>query len=454
MWRKPVLKTTLTTGPLLAALVACTAVGPEYQPPNIELPDQFLTGSGGTLNSQKSAWWRDLNDPILNELLAQGIANNLDIRIARERINQSMAVIDTTGVASQFNGALSGEATRGQPNGAPTATATNTATLNANYVFDLFGKTHRGAEQAQANLHASEFDLGTVRLAIISNIVGAYLNARYFQEALALNRQSIESRRKTVSLVEAQAQFGSASELDIARAQSELETALAISPNLEAGFSSSVMRIALALGEPAAPLLASMQRGARQPLPARTGSIGVPANLLHSRPDIRALEQRFASAVAGVGIATADMFPSLELSGVVIESSGTSWSFGPKLTLPIFSQARLNAQRKIAISSATTAELNWRKGVLSAVSEVQLAQNQYNADRRRVAALRAVVTTNDRILALSRTNYESGAISLINLLDAQRANTNARLNLAGAVQGLSVSWAGLQIAAGYGWEAP
>jgi len=454
MWRKPVLKMTLTTGSLMMALVACSPVGPEFKSPDIDLPGNFVAGSGGKTSARQAMWWADLNDRLLNQLVSRGLANNLDIKMALERVKQSTAVMGTTGLASQFNGGLSGESTHAQRAGVPVRTTTHTGTLNANYVFDLFGKTRRGVEQAQANLKASEFDVGTVQLAIISNIVGAYLDARYFQEALALNRQSITSRRKTMSLVKAQLQFGSASDLDLARAQSELQSAIAITPNLDSGFDASVIRIALALGEPAASLLKTMQRGARQPLPRRSGSIGVPANLLHNRPDIRALEQRFAAAVAGVGIATADLYPSLELNGVVIESSGTSWSFGPKITLPIFSRARLSAQKKIAISTATNAELEWRKGVLEAVSKVQLAQNSYNANQRQVSAMRAVVATNDKILALSRTNYESGAISLIDLLDAQRANTNTCLNLASAVQALSVAWAELQIAAGYGWKLP
>ena len=435
------------------ALAGCAAVGPDFSAPQTAVPAQFVDGDGKALpNPAAAEWWTAFNDRRLNTLVARGLNQNLDIETALARIQTAEARLGTTGINTQLRGGAS--ATRQREGGDDLPTVTNDrGTLTGTLVLDLFGGARRGREQAKAGLEAAQFDAGTVRLAYLSAVVSAYADARYFQEALALTRQNIASRRQTLDLVLTQQEIGSAADLEVAQAQAQLDSAIATLPPLENGFDLSVFRIATLLAEPAAPIITELQRGAPQLLPPAATRTGVPANLLRNRPDVKAAERRYAAAVAAIGVAEAQLYPSLDLSGSVTARSTTTWGFGPTVTLPVFNQGLLRANREVAAATAQEAELAWRAEVLSAVEEVQAADSTYGGARREVAALRDVVTPNERLLDLTRASYEGGSSSLLDLLDAERAASAARLSLANAVRDASTAWVRLQISTGSGWAA-
>lgn len=435
----------------LFALVACDVVGPAYTPPTIDLATTFV--EGGTSPAENEAtqmWWSALGDAKLNALIARGLTQNIDIQTAFERINAAQAGLGATGLDSQFSGSLSAQMLRSGRGGAG-ADTTSSGTANATFVFDLFGKTRRSQEQAQSNLDAAAYDAGTVQLAFLSSIVGNYIDARYYQEALAISRQTIESRTKTVALVQSQRDLGAGTDLSVAQAQAQLDTARAQLPSLEIGFQSSAFRIATLLAEPAGPLVADLQRGAPQPHARGSASVGIPANLLRNRPDILAAERRFAAAVAGAGVAEANLYPSVSLTGTVTVAATESWSFGPLISLPILGREALFARKEAAISEARQSELDWRKSVLSAIEEVQIAQSTVIRKQREVARLRDAATSNQRVLDLSRSAFQAGETSVLDLLDAERSAASARLSLAGTLREASAAWVNLQIAAGRGW---
>jgi outer membrane protein, multidrug efflux system len=178
----------------------------------------------------------------------------------------------------------------------------------------------------------------------------------------------------------------------------------------------------------------------------------VPADLLRNRPDVQAAERRLAAAVAAVGVAEADLYPSLSLSGTVSAGDTATWSFGPALSLPIFNQGRLTAARDRAVAQAKEAELAWRSAIQSAVEDVQTELSRLAANRQRAARLTDVVTSTDRVLALSRETYRLGTTTLLDLLDAERSATAARLSLAQAYRDLATSFAGTQATVGRGAE--
>ena len=428
----------------------CTAVGPDYETPRIPVAPSFVGGGADAGDVTRDAWWTLLEDRHLDGLIARGLAQNIDLATALQRIRTAEAVARGSGGASQLTGGIDAQAQR-VGGDETTATTHRQATFGAAYVLDLFGGARRGAEQAAADVEAARFDAGTVRLAVLSGIASHYIDARYYQEALALTRRNIGSRRKTLSLVRSQVDLGAASDLDLARAQAQVDIALAELPALEAAFDASVFAIATLLADPAAPLLATMQKGAPQPYPGRDAGAGVPANLLRNRPDIRAAERRLAAAVAGIGIAEAQLLPSVSLTGSVTAADATTWSFGPVLSFPVLNQGPLRASRDAAISQAATAQLEWRALILAAVQEVQSAQSSLSRKRREIVALRAAQLSNDRVLALSRSNYELGEVSLLEFLEAERESAASRAALAAAVRDAAHSWATLMVATGRGW---
>lgn len=437
----------------LLALAGCNSVGPDYAPPTTDLSATFIEGNGNSVKDlAQSQWWRGLNNAKLNELVERGMGQNLDIKTAFERIRVAEAQLESTGFPSQLSGSASAQTQRSGGSLVPKST-TSAGTINAALVLDLFGGVRRGQQEATANLEATQFDLGTIRLAYLSGIIGNYIDARYFQESLELTRQNIASTQRTFALVRSQRELGAGTDLAVAQAQAELDTARASLPSLESGFYSAVYRIATLLAESASPLLVDLRRGAAQPYPHKSGRVGIPANLLRNRPDVLASERRYAASVAAIGVAEADLYPSVSLSGTVTFATANSWSFGPSLSLPILGREALYARRKAAVSQAKLAELDWRASVLSAVEDVQIAQTTFIRRRREVTALRSAVASNNRALELSRSAFEVDGISVLDLIDAERGTSRTRISLATAVRDATAAWVTLQLATGSGWAA-
>jgi multidrug efflux system outer membrane protein len=436
----------------VALVASCTAAGPDYVVPQMSLAAQYVNGgTAGLTNAAVERWWIGLNDPLLTALVERGLAQNLDIKTAWTRIGQAEAALAQTGVASQIDGSISARAGRERDTSGEIED-TNAVSADAAFVIDLFGGVRRGNEAARANLQAAHYDLGTVRLAYLADIADAYINARYFQNLAWMTRQAIASRRETLALVVQQVASGDGTALDEAQARALLRSAEAALPSLQASFEANVFRIATLLAEPAGPILDQMTSGAKQPVPGKASTSGTPADLLRNRPDIRAAERDLAAATAAIGIAEAELYPSLTLSGVVSSGDDDTWAFGPFLRLPVLQQGVLRARREVAQARALEAELFWRATVLRAVEEVQEADSASRYWRRQVAAQRAAVEANNEVRDLARRSYEVGDIILTDVLDAERRALDSRIALAGGLRDLATSWIRLQVATGRGWS--
>ncbi|MEZ5762257.1 MAG: efflux transporter outer membrane subunit [Paracoccaceae bacterium] len=443
------IRNALCAAPLLV-VASCATVGPDYSPPAISLTSHFFgEASAPLVDAAYEQWWTGFDDPALNELVSRGLAQNLSIRGARERIRQAEAALARAGGAAQASGGISAEALRSR-DGSGSIDTHEGLTGNAAFVFDLFGGFRRGREAAQANLEAARQDEGTVRLAYLSDIVDAYVAARYYQNTAWLTRQAIESRRATLAAVNRQLTAGDATRLEVTRAEASLRTAQATLPPAQSGFETNVFRIATLLAEPAGPIFERMKAGARQPLPRRAAGSGTPADLLRNRPDIRAAERDLAAATASIGVAEAALYPSLTLSGVVTDVEEHTWSFGPRLALPVFNRGLLDANRRQAVAVAAEAELAWRATVLNAVEEVQAARAQTIYWRRQVAAQRAAVESTTEVQALTRRSFDSGEILFSDVLDADRVSLESQMSLAAGARDLAISWVRLQVATGRG----
>ncbi|HEY0274569.1 MAG TPA: TolC family protein, partial [Paenirhodobacter sp.] len=263
----------------LLLATACTPVGPNYQRPQMTLASTFSDSSAGPIGEVANRnWWRSFNDPVLNALVERGLRQNLDIAASLERIRASEASLRATGVSSAVSGDLSGTVTR---SGSDTVAAgsTHSGSLSADLVLDLFGGIRREREGAVADLAAARADEGTARLAYLSSIIGAYINARYYQAAMALTRQTVTTREETQTVTQQKYDAGSATQLDLAQVSALLDSAKSELPGMEAEFLAEVYSIATLLGEPAGPLITQMQRSNTQPRPRASESTGIPADL-------------------------------------------------------------------------------------------------------------------------------------------------------------------------------
>ncbi|MCZ0960053.1 efflux transporter outer membrane subunit [Paracoccus benzoatiresistens] len=433
------------------ALGACAAVGPDPDAlPTPAVPAGFAEGDG-TATPAQAAFWSGYDDAALNRLIGQGMGQSFDIMAANERIRAAQADLAGRGVlASQVGGTSTVGRERAGGDGMGVSTS-NSAALSASLVFDLFGGARRGREGARASLRSAQAEAQTVRLAWLAEVIAAYADARFHQQALALTRDTISAREATLEVTRNSQSVGIATDYDVAQTEALLQTARADLPNYEAQFNAQVYRLSTLLNTQAAPLMAQMRRGSAQLRTPPGPGTGVPADLLRSRPDIRVAQQDYAAALAAVGVATADLLPAISLTGTVTDQGGANaWGFGPGLSLPVLNQGALQATRSRRLSEARQAEIAWKSSIAGAVEDVQTAQSNLRRYRQRAATLEGAAASYDRAYRLARQNFEAGALALVDLLEADRSRASARLATAQARNAAAKEWATLQIATGAG----
>ncbi|WP_425646797.1 efflux transporter outer membrane subunit [Agrobacterium leguminum] len=449
------------------SLSACM-VGPDYTSPELALATSYRDGSGkGVPIKPETAWWATFQDKRLTSFVNTGLQQNLDVLQALEKISEARSniVVAKAGALPSLSGAASGTGSGedGKTAGVDTSetTLTGSGDFSVSWLVDLFGKYRRNTEAAVASLGAAYADADTARLTLLSDLTTEYINARLYQEQLAITRETVESRKATMALTNEKLQVGAATGLDVAQAEGLLKTAEADLPGYSVSFKQSAYQIAYLLGQNPDTVLQDLQKGAVIPRPHFNVNLGVPADILRNRPDIKSAERSLASATASIGVAEADLYPSLSLSGSigisasVISSSPDSllrnWSFGPSLSIPIFQGGELKANVDIAKSQAQQQYLSWRSTVLNGAKEVQSALTAYREQNRQIAALAASVDAYKRALDLSRQSYQSGASSFLDVLDAERSWSDARLNLASAQATRAKYFITLCVAAGGGY---
>lgn len=457
--------------PLVMLMLSSCVLGPDHKAPEIALPAKFAEGSAKS-NGDVSlkAWWTAFNDRRLNGYIEQGVQQNLSLLQSLERINQAQAQVTISGAGGLPSLTLSGQEERSGVKGYRGSTGTPASTsvgasLDASWFLDLFGRYRRAKEGALADLDAAYANADTSRLSLLSSVASAYIDVRYYQERIALAQQDVKSRRETLDLTKLQLQAGAASRLDVVQAEGLVNTSIAQIPGFETQFRQAAHRIATLLGLPASSLVSELQKGAAQPVARFNIASGVPADLIRNRPDIRAAERQLASATAQIGVAEAQLYPSISLGGSISPSytrfvggSDThrvSWSFGPTLNLPIFDGGQLRANLTSSESAAREAYLAWKATVLNGIEEVENALAAIQRDGRTVAALRDTVKSYQEALQLATASYRDGASSLLDVLDAQRQVSSAQASLAQAIQQQAQDYVSLNVAlgGGYAWGA-
>lgn len=444
--------------PLLCSvsLVACDVVGPNYSSPQADIQSQFVGGGSRQLiAASENRWWTNLGDPLLSEFVERGNMHNLDIQLALERIRASEAAAGRVGVNALTNGGLNASTTQGEVTigGRTSQNDSETVSVNANYVFDLFGGAARSEEQARAVIQGAQADVGVVRLAFLSQLINSYIQARFFQTSAAITSSTIRSRRETLALVQQRRDAGEATELEVQQARANLRSSEASLPNTQANFDANIFAIATLLAEPADEIRRLMHQSHGLPRPRTPSASGVPADLIRNRPDIRSAERNLAAATAAIGVSEAQLYPSISLGGSIAGGDAQQWSFGPSLNIPLLNRGVLKANVEVAESQARQAELQHRQTVLTAVEEVQAALTLCLGWHRQLNSQEAAERAAASVLNLSRESYRGGAITLTEVLDAERQLANSRLSTADALRNYSASWVQMHIATGQGWRA-
>ena len=453
--------------PVLLLIAGCQAGPPKPKVEQATLPAAYSEDAGTasltTGSVRQSTWWTSFGDPKMDEIAQRGLAGNIDMARARARLAAADAAV-TAARADAFPSLTLGmsDVTKretGKMKSIDGTVRTSGALLSTAWVVDLFGQVRSQTDAAKGQRDAALADTEVVRLALLSQILSAYVDARYYQERRQIAVATRELRRRNLDLTQTMRASAVASEIDVEQANALLDSVEAEIPLYETGFRKAANRIATLTGQPAGTLYDELGATAGQPQPRWHADVGIPADLTRRRPDIRRAEADLASAMAEIGVAWSQLFPTLTLSGSISPSyvstslaSGSlnTWSFGPTLRLPIFEGGRLRANVKAAVATAEEKQLAWKSTVLEAVEQVENALTAYTREAKSLKARRDRVHRAERALSLLKASYSEGVASQFELMDADRSLYEARTLVADSRHDLALNFIALQIAAGFG----
>ncbi|MFM2278842.1 MAG: hypothetical protein RLZZ444_1073, partial [Pseudomonadota bacterium] len=445
---------------LCASILGSCSATSGFQPgPEVAVTPNFkqATRKPGVTIAPSTEWWANFGDANLNRLVEEALAQNLTVEMARERVRAARLSAKISkgsyypSITSSYSDIRSGT----RADGTTTKTSSKSAGLNGSWTIDFLGGKST-ADREAAQIEAQKEALNGARLDIIAAMATAYLNAQGIGQQLAISRKSLSVQNETLGITRAKLEAGSASALDSTRAAAQTALTSADIPSLQESREQAINQIALLLGKQPAELDNVFTEYKPLKRPKVRFSEGVPADLLRNRPDIREAERSLAAAVADIGVAEADLLPSLSLSGS-LKLSGTdlatkSWSFGPTINLPIFNRGTLKASVDLAKSSARQEYLTYRETVIAAVGEVEDALVALRYERDRNGKLAVAVSELRKAEALARQLYTSGSAEFSDVLDAQDSLYSAELQLARSSLQLAVNYVVLCQALGGGWD--
>ncbi len=462
---------------LLVVLCSC-AVGPDYKRPdvtNITPPDWHWKVAEPKDRIPKGEWWKLFKDPTLDELEAGAVSNNQNLRAAVARVDEYRAAARIS--RSQFFPELSLDpsfsrqrTSANQPFVIPIPSQFKVVSIHLNsfsvpldlsYEVDLWGRVRRSLESAQAQAEAGVADYQNVLLTLTSDIAVNYFTVRSLDTEIAILRRTVELRDESVRILTDRFTIGTVPESDLAQAKTELASAKSDLADTIRQRAETLNAIALLCGKPA-----SLFQICENPLAAAPPVIpaGLPSSLLERRPDIARAERNLAAKNAQIGVARAAYFPVLHLTGQagflsnkadnLFSEDSRIWSFGPGVSLPLFTGGRTAAGVDQARASYEESLADYRQTVLTAFKEVEDSLAQIVFTNEQAAAQNESVASAERVNELAKARYEAGAISHFELLDAERNKLQYERQRA-QTEGHRFS-AGVRLikALGGGWENP
>jgi NodT family efflux transporter outer membrane factor (OMF) lipoprotein len=455
----------------LAVLAGC-AVGPDYVAPEPDAPAAWHDAAGTAVDTAPAdpdtlaAWWTTLDDPVLTGLVDRAVRGNQDLRQARGRLRQARAQrgVATADYFPSVTGSAGASRGKGAANlGSGRYANLYTAGFDATWELDLFGGKRRAVEAARADVDAGEADLRDVLVSLLAELATNYVDLRTFQERLAFAQANLKAQTETYDLTRWRAQAGLTTDLDVQQARRNLEQTRAEIPSLEAGLTQAANHLATLVGVPAGSLDDLLRRTGPIPsAPARV-AVGVPADTLRQRPDVRRAERRLAAQTARIGVAQANRFPSLSLAGSIgveplvpgklFESGAQTVSGRTTLAQSIFDAGALKDNVQVQDALQEQALAAYRAAVLTALEDVEGALASYASERDRKDALGRAADAARLAADLARDQYTSGLIDFQTVLDAQRSLLSLQDQLAVSEGAVTSDVIRLYKALGGGWAS-
>jgi NodT family efflux transporter outer membrane factor (OMF) lipoprotein len=493
----------LTATALSLGLSGCM-MGPNFSSPHAATPQAYISDAPATQglpyvtgDAVDPAWWNAFNDPELTKLEAMAVAQNLDLQIATERLLEAEAQAQIDGAVLYPNLSGAGSYTREGPskegifdafgsggastNAGTTANGSSTASggggfsaadigtfdlyqygLQSMYDLDLWGKNRRAVEAAVASARASEEARRAALLNVEAQVATNYIQLRGTEAVLGITQQNLAFANQLVNLTVQRQQAGLTTSLDVANARATAAQIQAQIPTLIAQRDTLIGQISLLLGQTPETLPAELVTAAPVPLTPPSVPVGLPSDLLRRRPDVREAEANLHMATAEVGVAVAQFFPDITLSGSVSfqalqfknlnEFKAITYAFGPDISLPIFEGGQLRGQLSLRKAQQKEAAISYAKTVLTAFNQVNTALVDYTQEHATLDALNIEVQQSKIALNLAQDQYTQGLVDYLTVLNAQQSYLNAQQSQAQAVAQMGSYLVTLYQALGGGWS--
>ena len=451
------------------ALAGCM-VGPDYQRPAIDAPASFVWESKDAADTANTAWWKQFGDPVLDTLIAEALAHNLNVKVAAANVETAVGVLTQTrsGLFPQVGYGATAARQRSTEAGAvpelaglvPNPQNSYEALLSVSWEVDLWGRIRRLSESARANALATDEARRGVILSLVASVAGNYLTLRGLDEQLAVSKSTLAAYGESLRLYQLQFQYGQVSQMQVSQVQSQYETAAVQIPQIESQIAQTENAINVLLGRNPGPVPRgkSVHDLALPKVPA-----GVPSELLTRRPDLVQAENQLVAANAQIGAAKALYFPTIALTASgggasaalsdLFSGPARVWTFAGQLTGPIFTFGAVSGQVAQAEGAQQAALFAYRNAVVSAFGDVENAlvaaqklQQQQAAQERLVAALRDYAR-------LAKLQFDGGYTSYTTVLQAEQSLFPAELTLASVRAAVFSSNVNVYKAMGGGWVA-
>ncbi|PLY04971.1 MAG: RND transporter [Desulfuromonas sp.] len=459
---------TLITG---LGLTACAAVGPDYQAPESTLPASWLNRdsapamSGASPQSAElSQWWQNFNDPQLTSLIDEALQANLNLRDARLRLIEARLrrANATADQLPSLTGSASASRSRASNDSGGATSSAYSAGFDASWEIDLFGGIRRGVEAAQADLEASAANLNDIQVSLAAEVAGSYIEIRGLQLRLAIARANFASQQETLQLSEWNNSAGLSDGLEVAQARSSLEQTRAQIPSLERSLAEAEYSLDILLAKAPGTSSGRLTDTGRLPELSAGLAVGIPAEVLQRRPDIRAAERTLAAETARLGVAEAARYPSLKLSGSIGldaltlgalgDINAASGSLLAGLTAPLFDGGQLRNAAKLQDAVREQALVAYEHAVLTALQDVENALVALRRGNERTTALAAATSAVQQADEMAKQRYAAGLIDFQTVLDNERSRLSSEDSLASARVDQLLALVSLYKALGGGWE--
>lgn len=461
----------MSTLVLTAMLCACaspqTHISTSIAGAQADLPSQWHAASPAAANSLSnedsatlSRWWSLFDDPVLTRLVEEAIDGNTDLAAATGRLRSARAALNAarSGLFPTLTAGASASRNETLNNSSGGSTFLD-AGVDASWELDLFGKLSGAASATRASLEASRASLFDVQRSVVAEIALNYLTLRDSQARLAIAESNLAIQRENLQIAEWRYQAGLTGALDVEQARTLVAQTEAALPPLRQTISTSINQIDVLRGRPPGESTAELRSPAPVPAPSVALPTGLPAELIERRPDVLAARHTLEADVTRIGVARADLYPALRLSGSISTSSLSVpglfdtivGNLVGSVTAPIFQGGRIRAQIEQQRGVADTSLANYRSSILTALQDVESALIATTTAQERETALARAESSARETLRLAEIRYRSGTIDFQQLLDAQRTLLSAQDNRQAALTARATAAVQLYKALGGGW---